>query len=126
MRRNELTLGAKSGRDLRQIGLQPADEMAEHGAVGPVGVSEEVVAAPASSTEMWRCMALPGWVSIGLAMKVAYMPWFMATWRTMRLNTITWSLSATGSPCRKLISSWAVPLSWIMVSTASPAMSECS
>jgi hypothetical protein len=36
--------------------------------------------------------------------------------RTVRLNRNTWSASATGSPWLKLISSWAGPLSWLMVS----------
>ena len=49
-----------------------------------------------------------------------------ATWRTMRLNTTTWSDSGTGSPWMKLISSCAAPDSWIMVSTLRPAISEYS
>ena len=37
----------------------------------------------------WMCIALPGSASIGLAMKVAKMPWRSAVSRTVRLNRNT-------------------------------------
>ncbi len=39
----------------------------------------------------------------------------------VRLNRNTWSARSSGSPWLKLISSWAGPLSWLMVSTSSSA-----
>ena len=46
--------------------------------------------------------------------------------RMVRLNMKTWSASSSGSPCRRLISIWATPLSWIRVSISSPWASEYS
>ena len=78
----------------------------------------------ASITEWWMCMAEPGSVAIGFAMKVAYILWRSAASRIVRLNRNTWSASSTGSPWRRLISICAVPSSWFSVSISSPCASE--
>ena len=78
------------------------------------------------STLWWMCMALPGCPCMGLAMKVAYMLWRMATSRTVRLNRNTWSASGKGSPWSRLISICAVPISWMSVSSWMPWASHQS
>ena len=80
----------------------------------------------ASRTDWWMCMAEPGWLAMGLAMKVAYIECFSAASRMVRLNRNTWSASASGAPCRRLISICAAPSSWMSVSISSPCASEKS
>ncbi|MCY1546080.1 hypothetical protein D9M68_820570 [compost metagenome] len=71
----------------------------------------------ASRMLWWMCIALPGSASMGLAMKVAKMPWRSAVSRTVRLNRNTRSARSMASPWVKLISIWPAPASWISVST---------
>ena len=80
----------------------------------------------ASITDWWMCMAEPGSRDMGLAMNVAYMLCRSAASRIVRLKRNTWSASASGSPCRRLISICAAPSSWISVSISRPCASEKS
>ena len=62
----------------------------------PSGLLKMFLRVLMSTTLWWMCMALPGSLACGLAMKVAYILWRSAASRAVRLNRKTWSARSSG------------------------------